>query len=780
MNDRTWIGGLLILVVVVSTFVTTHQPTNLSTSPRERKRKTNSDSKHRNLSANGETNLLRYVMFIPGRAGSTWVTRMLNRHPSITAFKEIFSGSSNNLLSSYETDGRCRLPQCKTAVEDFFASNSKGYGSKSKSRKGPLTPSVIGFKVRPHKGQWGSREMLAYFSQQRVRLLCNTRSNMIEQAVSIVRHSLGTETANAARIRKIFAHVRFNNTIQWIGPGSKYKNTLPNKRAKPKFLPARCKVIQDPKPRLTECIQNISVEQMLSAHNVSIQSNLAVIKVCWDYMTYHNGDVFWLNYEELKKDTLKVTSELQKFFGLKPINLMDLNDKLKKVTHSGSLSSLARSVPNIKEIIDLLVAAGTMHDEDLVTNTHIGNKKSHAITGKGKKFISTKAGFALDVFSLLSLVGDNSYYRIKQQKSRSKTNFVPYVMFIAGRAGSTWATSIMDMQPQIRAEGEFFTGDHDNYLGSGHTCEDFPAKKCEALVKWYFKMMKIGASTIKRGGSKFLNNGLMVTHDQWELKKLKPNKTLSAFSAGGFKVRPWDGWDSDRMLTFLSKNNIALICNARANIIKHAISIIRHPLGQATMNLQKIRRHFSTKPKTWGTRQWLGPGRKFGETLADGSEPANCLIVSELSKNSNANKIIVRDCIQNISLKTFQNTLAFSRFANHNVIRTCWRYHRKYNGKIYWLSYEAFENNISSNMIDLFQKYFGISDFQDVKENLQNFKVTKSKELTLLREAVPNIENLMENILIDSAYYSYNKKVSPEKNFGGFSFMNTLGVASFD
>jgi hypothetical protein len=336
------------------------------------------------------SNFTKYIMWIPGRGGSTWTTEMMARsHPNILAHMEIFSGAAGlNLLGAGRSCGDTPgvgPAACLEALDKYWSNADdvlppqRTPAGKTRQPNRTHAAAVVakGFKVRPTVG-WATDEVLRAYAERDIRFVCNTRLDSLRHGISMYRHGLSRgQTKNWKQIERMYGDGLHNDTRVIVPAGvlSSGKTEADGLR-----LSAECtvktSVYTNPWGHqraaniwLADCAQNITYPMFDYIYARADRLMKAVHSICLDYTILHSGEVHWLNYEMAQHGPQREVDSMAEFLSNRdtgadgPIQTSQGLDSAtvgggKKpvrhkttATHGDGLNAFLSSVPNIEQVV---------------------------------------------------------------------------------------------------------------------------------------------------------------------------------------------------------------------------------------------------------------------------------------------------------------------------------------------------------------------------------------------------------------------------------------------
>eukprot|EP00035_Acanthoeca_spectabilis_P025926 m.460499 g.460499 ORF g.460499 m.460499 type:complete len:699 (+) comp22049_c0_seq1:199-2295(+) len=295
--------------------------------------------------------LVKYIMWIPGRGGSTWATEMLARsHPRIMAETERFSGQAQACR-----DGGDAIPKCLDDLDAYWAL--------------PIQGNVLskGFKVRPIMG-WDSRVMLQGYADRGIRFVCNSRYDTIRHAISMYRHVLSrnhhSQTWRAV-MQMLPGDTRKLNGTRIVIPGHMLskKNENIARRKYSTRLDAHCvvnfgtyiagsRIPNWQSMWLSDCTQNITFTMFDFMYNRAERLMKAVNSICIDYATDMEGTVHYINYESTQRAPQQEVNRMAAFLTGSALASTSVTAAPSRWTeHKVTANRVESSVPNIAAIV---------------------------------------------------------------------------------------------------------------------------------------------------------------------------------------------------------------------------------------------------------------------------------------------------------------------------------------------------------------------------------------------------------------------------------------------
>jgi hypothetical protein len=261
-----------------------------------------------------------FVMWMPGRTGSTWVQEALNSHPEITMLGEVFNNGSTTLVERmcgfYGSPIGRRVRRVRGFKQKFFQCNSDLHDKLCAYRKQPLAMRALESCLRPaavppppgmaFDAGWNvSTRSYSVYSATATRVICSLRRNSLDRALS-----KGVQLA-------LFRKCGVSNAV------------TETERSCLRDLQKEGVTVDV--PRVLKLVQEA---EMAAAYNAA---------VCEAQARF--SPVFFLWYEELLAHPQAIFEELQLFLGVEPRQL--------KSTAQRIVSKEAGSwIANLKEVQD--------------------------------------------------------------------------------------------------------------------------------------------------------------------------------------------------------------------------------------------------------------------------------------------------------------------------------------------------------------------------------------------------------------------------------------------
>lgn len=263
-----------------------------------------------------------FVMWMPGRTGSTWVQEALNSHPEVTMLGEVFNNGSTgeefsrNMCSFYGAPIGRRVRRVRGFKQKFFQCNADLHDKLCDFRRRPMAMRALESCLRPAgmpppagmapDAGWNvSTRSYSVYSATGARVICSLRRSSLDRALS-----KGVQLA-------LFRKCGVSNAV------------TETERACLHALQQEGVTVD-----VDKVLQLVQEAEMAAEYNAA---------VCEAQARF--SPVFFLWYEDLLAQPEAIFDELQRFLGVEPRRL---KSTAQRIVSTGAASWIA----NLKQVQD--------------------------------------------------------------------------------------------------------------------------------------------------------------------------------------------------------------------------------------------------------------------------------------------------------------------------------------------------------------------------------------------------------------------------------------------